>query len=70
MQVGDSKMYYSIAKRYFWNSDMEYTQHPGYQYGVSLLGEINGEYYGCTYGDTRRCDGIRKTVNRRCCHRG
>ena len=58
MQVGDSKMYYSIAKRYFWNSDMEYTQHPGYQYGVSLLGEINGEYYGCTYGDTRRCDGI------------
>ena len=24
-QVGDSKMYYSIAMRYFWNSEDEYT---------------------------------------------
>ena len=57
-QVGDSKMYYSIAMRYFWNSEDEYTANPGDQYGVSLLGEIDGVYYGCTYGDTRRYNGI------------
>ena len=57
-QVGDSKMYYSIAMRYFWNSEDEYTANPGDQYGVSLLGEIDGVYYGCTFGDTRRYNGI------------
>jgi len=57
-QVGDSKMYYSIAMGYFWNSQDEYTESPGDQYGVRLLGEIDGKYYGCTFGDDRRYDGI------------
>lgn len=40
-QVGETSLYYDI--------DYRSAAGPGYQYGISLLGEIGGEYYSSTY---------------------
>lgn len=48
-QLGETKIYYSIDRRY--------AAGPGYQYGVSILGEINGQYYSSTYGTASYDDG-------------
>ena len=42
VQAGESSIYYSI--------DARSAAGPGTQYGVSILGEINGQYYSSTYG--------------------
>jgi len=41
-QVGETSIYYSIAQRSAIG--------PGSQCGISILGEINGSYYSCTFG--------------------
>ena len=42
VQVGETSIYYDI--------DYRNAVGPGYQYGISILGEIDGLYYSCTYG--------------------
>ena len=40
-QVGETSLYYDI--------DYRRAAGPGYQYGISILGEIEGQYYSSTY---------------------
>lgn len=40
-QVGETSLYYDI--------DYRRAAGPGYQYGISILGEIDGQYYSSTY---------------------
>ena len=40
-QVGETSLYYDV--------DYRYAVGPGYQYGFSILGEIDGLYYSSTY---------------------
>jgi len=57
-QVGQSKMYSSIERRWFAGVSRLFSSNgPGYQYGISLLGEIDGLYYASTYGDNEQDDG-------------
>lgn len=42
VQAGESSVYYSIAQRS--------AAGPGTQWGISILGEIDGSYYSSTYG--------------------
>ena len=42
VQAGESSIYYSI--------DARQAAGPGTQYGISILGEIDGQYYSSTYG--------------------
>ena len=57
-QLDDSKIYYSIADRYFAGVNRLFTTSgPGQQNAISILGEIDGQYYSCTYGSTQRDDG-------------
>ena len=42
VQAGESSIYYSIARRS--------AAGPGTQWGISILGEIDGSYYSSTYG--------------------
>ena len=42
VQAGESSIYYSIAQRS--------AAGPGTQWGISILGEIDGRYYSSTYG--------------------
>ncbi len=53
-QLDDSRIYYSIDRRWFAGVNRLFTSEgPGYQYAISLLGEIDGQYYSSTYGVER-----------------
>ena len=57
-QLDDSRIYYSIGDRYFAGVNRLFTTSgPGQQNAISILGEIDGQYYSCTYGSTTRDDG-------------
>ena len=57
-QLDDSRIYYSIGDRYFAGVNRLFTTSgPGQQNAISILGEIDGQYYSCTYGTTTRDDG-------------
>ena len=57
-QLDDSRIYYSIGDRYFAGVNRLFTTSgPGQQNAISILGEIDGQYYSCTYGSTQRDDG-------------
>ena len=57
-QLDDSKMYYNIGNRWFAGVTRLFSSDgPGYQYAISILGEIDDSYYASTYGDDERDDG-------------
>ena len=61
-QLENSKIYYNIGNR--WGnrwfagiSRLFSSEGPGYQYAISILGEIDDLYYASTYGDDEMDDG-------------
>ena len=57
-QLENSKIYYNIGNRWFAGiSRLFSSEGPGYQYAISILGEIDDLYYASTYGDDERDDG-------------
>ena len=58
-QLEDSKIYYSIDRRYFASCVIQTLvgtppAGPGFQTAISLLGEIDGKYYSTTFGSDER----------------
>ena len=57
-QLENSKIYYDIGNRWFAGiSRLFSSEGPGYQYAISILGEIDDLYYASTYGDDEMDDG-------------
>ncbi len=57
-QLDDSKIYWSISNRRFASSsEWNAPSGPSFQHAISLLGEINGQYYSSTYGTTQAGQG-------------